>query len=332
MLAVSTSAKRVLGALTLATLLIAAGCGGSGDDTADQAAPAASDFPSAKGSLEQVLGEANSQGPVVAPAGEVYDVGKNRYSFGVFTPGRDPISDASVALYIAHGPNGKAEGPFPARVESLKTEPAFEAQTTANDPQAATVVYVTDLNFNKPGEWRIVALIKNGDNYQATRVPSAVAGKPNKIPKVGQQAPSMHTLTADDVGGDYSKIDTRVPHDDMHSDDFADVLGKKPVVLLFATPALCQSRVCGPVVDVEEQVKSEYGNRVAFIHQEIYNNNNINDGLRPQLKTYGLQTEPWLFVINKKGVITTRIEGAFSVGELQKAVEQVAGPPNSSQS
>ena len=43
----------------------------------------------------------------------------------------------------------------------------------------------------------------------------------------------------------------------MHDVDFADVVGKKPTVLLFATPALCQSRVCGPVVDVAEQVKRD---------------------------------------------------------------------------
>ena len=36
----------------------------------------------------------------------------------------------------------------------------------------------------------------------------------------------------------------------MHAKSFADVVGRKPVALLFATPQLCQSRVCGPVVDV----------------------------------------------------------------------------------
>jgi hypothetical protein len=322
-----TSSKRALGALAVGAMLLA-GCGGSDDSTAGSAAPSTSDFPAANGdSLEQVLTNASAQGPVVAPAGQVYDLGKNRYSFGVFTPGRDPISDAQVALYTAPGQNGKAEGPFPARVESLETDPAFEAKTTADDPDAATTVYVSDLDFDRKGEWRIVALIKTGDTYEASRVPSAVVNS-DPIPQVGQKAPLMHTLTADDVGGDVSQIDTRVPHDDMHNDDLADVLGRKPVVLLFATPALCQSRVCGPVVDEAEQVKSQYGDRVAFIHQEIYNDNDLNKGLRPQVKDYALQTEPWLFVIDKQGKVSTRIEGAFSVPELQKAVEKVAGPPN----
>src|SRR6185312_17426418 len=99
------------------------------------------------------------------------------------------------------------------------------------------------------------------------RVPSAVVGKFPDVPQPGDQAPVMHTPTADDVGGDLTKIDTRQPPSSMHDVDYADVLGKKPVVLLFATPALCQSRVCGPVVDLAEQVKANSDNSdVAFIH------------------------------------------------------------------
>jgi len=43
------------------------------------------------------------------------------------------------------------------------------------------------------------------------------------------------------------------------------------------------------------------------------------------MKAYGLSTEPWLFVIDKNGRISTEIEGAFSVNELKAAVQKVAG-------
>jgi hypothetical protein len=102
------------------------------------------------------------------------------------------------------------------------------------------------------------------------------------------------------------------------------VLGKKPVVLLFATPALCQSRVCGPVTDIAEQVKQEFGDRVSFIHQEVYNNNRISDGPRPQMTAYHLTTEPWCFVIDRAGRISTILQGPFSVQELEAAVQKVA--------
>ena len=134
----------------------------------------------------------------------------------------------------------------------------------------------------------------------------------------------MHTLTPEDVGGDVSKLTTRVPADrDLVSTDLADVLGKKPVVLLFATPQLCQSRVCGPVTDIAEQVRAESGDGVAFIHQEIYNENNVSKGTRPQVNTYRLPTEPWLFAIDKSGKVVARFEGAFSTGELARVVAKL---------
>jgi hypothetical protein len=151
-----------------------------------------------------------------------------------------------------------------------------------------------------------------------------VGGKKVVPPAGGQKAPVIHTLTPADVAGDVAKIDTRVPPaPSLLKDDFADVVGKKPVVLTFATPQLCQSRVCGPVVDVVDEVQARVGDKVSFIHQEVYQDNQINKGLRSQLVAYRLQTEPWTFVIDRNGVISTRFEGAFSPGELERAVAKV---------
>jgi hypothetical protein len=106
----------------------------------------------------------------------------------------------------------------------------------------------------------------------------------------------------------------------MHEADLADVLGTKPVVLLFATPALCQSRVCGPVVDIAEQVKASYEGDAEFIHMEIYNDNELDKGFREQVVKWHLPTEPWVFTINREGKIAARIEGAFSARELEAAI------------
>ena len=134
----------------------------------------------------------------------------------------------------------------------------------------------------------------------------------------------MHTPTADEVS-DLAEIDTREPHDTMHEDDLADALGREPVVLVLATPALCQSRVCGPSVDIAEQVKAEYGDQVAFIHMEIWKDNLVDKGLRPQVRAYGLRTEPWVFVIDRHGTVQSVFEGAVSIEELERAVQDVAG-------
>jgi hypothetical protein len=324
------SRKTLTAAAALLAVALVAGCGGSDNGTGSRSrpAPAASEFPSAQGkTLRQILTTAKGgQGPVVSPAAGYFHLGTNRFPFGVFTPGRQQITDATVALYAApgRGVDGPAIGPFPARIEDLTTKPSFQAKTTSDDPSAAQVAYVSDIPFDKPGPWEFGALIKNGGSFQYSLLPSPNPVGDYPMPQVGQKTPVIHTLTAGEVSS-ISQIDTRVPPDDMHNDDFADVVGKKPVVLLFATPALCQSRVCGPVTDIAEQVKQEFGDKVAFIHQEIYNNNQINDGPRPQMVAFHQNTEPWAYVIDRTGKVGTVLQGPFSVQELQAAVQKVAG-------
>jgi hypothetical protein len=330
-------------------------CGGGSDSPTGSAtataqsrpAPPKSEFPDAGGkTLAEVLESAGARPSefVVSPAAEVFNVGENRYPFGVFERDGSQVTDAEVALYFAHVPakkgaltNGatadaKAEkraldqpavGPYPAAVESLLTEPQFRARTTIDDPDAAAVVYTTQIDFPSKGEWRIAALIKDGDELTSSLLPSAVVGAFKRVPRVGQKAPVIHTPTASDVGGDLAKVTTRIPPEQQSEVDYADVLGKEPIVLLFATPQFCQSRVCGPVVDVAEQVRQTYGRKAAFIHMEIFEDNDPGKPPRPQVRAFHLPTEPWLFAIGRDGRIEATIEGAFGVKELTRVVKEL---------
>jgi hypothetical protein len=149
--------------------------------------------------------------------------------------------------------------------------------------------------------------------------------KDSSIPEPGEPAVPIETPTRADVGGDVARIDTRVPPSTMHEANFADVVGKKPIVLVFATPALCRSRVCGPVVDIAEQVKAGHDGDAEFIHMEIFNDNEVEKGYREQVLKWRLPTEPWVFTIDRTGKVAARIEGAFSATELERAVEKAIG-------
>jgi hypothetical protein len=323
------SSKTLSATAALIAVALIAGCGGSDDGTGsrNRPAPSASEFPAANGkTIAQIIQSTSGQSQdVVSPAAGFFDLGTNRFPFGVFTAGREQITDAEIALYAAPGrtPDGPAIGPFPARIEDLTTRPAFRGRITADDPDTAQVAYVADIPLDKRGPWVFAALIKSDGGLEYSLLPSPNPIGEYPMPGVGERAPAVHTPTADEVS-DISQIETRVPPDDMHNDDLADVLGEKPVVLLFATPALCQTRVCGPVTDIAQQVKQQYGDRVAFIHQEVYKDNNINEGPRPEMLAYRLSTEPWCFVIDRSGKVSTTLQGAFSVRELEAAVEKVA--------
>jgi ABC-type phosphate transport system ATPase subunit len=69
-------------------------------------------------------------------------------------------------------------------------------------------------------------------------------------------------------------------------------------------------------------VAAQYEGKVTFIHQEIYNNNNVQDGFRPQVGKWRLPSEPWAFAIDRNGKVVDRLEGAFSAAEMQQAAQK----------
>jgi hypothetical protein len=341
-------------------VLVSCGGGSSTDEStatgpgtaASLPAPPKSMFPSAEGrTLRQVLKAAD--GPVelvVEPAAEVFYPGENRYPFGVTERESGPVDDAQVALYFSKVPEPRpgakskagsrgqvakaqeraldrpAVGPFPASIESLATKPEFEGRTTAEDSDAARVVYSTELDLPSQGEWKMAAILSADGELKGTPLPGVVVGEFHKIPRPGEKAPLIHTPTAQDADADLSKVTTRIPPDSQNKVDYAEALGKEPIVLLFATPQFCQSRVCGPVVDVAEQAKHEYGDKAAFIHMEIYNDNDPSKGTRDQVRVFHLPSEPYLFTIDRHGAVRGAIEGAFGLKLMHEAVDKAIAP------
>jgi hypothetical protein len=216
-----------------------------------------------------------------------------------------------------------AFGPFPARIESLATKPPFQGRTTTENPDVATVIYSTELKLPAAGEYRPAVLVKEKGGLGQKLLPSINVGEFAKIPRPGDKAPSIETPTAGSVGGNLAKLTTRVPPDTQNKVNYAEVLGKEPILLLFATPKFCQSRVCGPVVDVAQQAQHEFEGKANFIHMEIYNDNDPSEGVRPQVREFHLPSEPWLFAINREGVVSAAIEGAFGTALMDKTVEKV---------
>jgi hypothetical protein len=327
------------GLVALLAAIVLAGCGGgdSSDDPPATPPPSANveNFPKANGQSYKDLFGSVPEGPILAPTVSVLEKGDNRFGFALFDRAKKMLTGSEVVLYTADKQGGNVHGPYPARSESLAVKPQYVAKTTAQDPDAAKSVYVATVPFPKDGtqavfgvarlDGRLVrstpsavnvgGVTKGGDSAAST-----IGDAKGNPPEVGDKAPKITTPTLDSVGGDASKIDTRVPPDTMHDVNYADALGKKPIVIVFATPQLCQSRVCGPVVDIAEQLKAKYGDKADFIHMEIYNDNQISNGTNEQVAAFRLPSEPWAFVIDKNGKVAARLEGAFSVGELDRAI------------
>lgn len=323
----------LVAALALALLALpVAGCGS--EERAERAAPAASDFPAADGAtLAELYERTGPSDLVVVPMGLTYEDG-DRYGFVVSTAARKEVANADIALYFSPG-EGPARGPYPARIESLQASPQFQSQSTGEDPETSEALYVVDEPpFKRDGEWDVMAMVRAKDgSLGSVMAPGIVVGYyPSRIHgfpvfaenpmAVGEPAPRVHTPTVDDVAN-VREIDTRVPPDRMHDDDLADVLGRKPVILVFATPAHCQTWACGPVLDATEEASARFGDQISFIHMEIYKENDPRAGVRPQVAAFRLHSDTWLFAIDADGIVRERLEGAWGVADVEAAAEDL---------
>ena len=322
-------------AILLAALALAS-CGGSGDGDGggsasappEPAAPAtAADFPSAQGKTLAQITDGLEEAAIIAPSSAASQKpgSANRFGFVVVDTANKQIQVSAVAVYTSRPDGSGLRGPFVARRESLDVATPYRSAQTASDLANGKTFYVAEPSYARAGRHIVTGLVQLGGRLVVADSPGALeVGMKNAPPDVGDRAIRMDTLTGDDVGGKLEEISTRIPPAEALLDtNFADVLGSKPVVLLFATPALCQSRTCGPVVDIAEQVRAQNGKGVTFIQQEIFQDNDPGKPVRPQVSKWRLPTEPWAFVIDRTGRISARFEGVFSVGELARAVARV---------
>jgi hypothetical protein len=322
----------MLGLLAAGALTFALGCGG--DDGADADGgrgsdaferklaaaqrPAVADFPDARGkTLQQIADSVKAVRAGLATS--EFTPGPNRLAFGVIGQNNRFIYGKS-AVYVAPTPGEPARGPFPAPADPLVVHPPFRSQGAALESDAIAAVYEASVPFDNPGRYAVLVVTKLLSGLVGGGVEIQVK-RDSPIPAVGERPPRVETDTLASAGGDIEAIETRNPPDDMHEENFADVLGDKPVVLLMATPALCQTRVCGPVTDIAAQMQKEYGDRAVFIHQEVYEDNDVQKGLREPLREFGLRTEPWLFTFARDGRVAARLEGSFGNRAFRRAVE-----------
>ena len=321
--------RLLLSLLAVAGVLSA--CGGSDDGGAAPAPPeptaaSSTPFPPVEGKTMHELIEGLPKGAILNVSSySGQRVGRNRLSFVIVDRANKQIDVSEVAVYTAKTDGTDLRGPFPARKESLDVATQYRSRQTASDLASGDTFYVADAEYGSSGPHLALGLVRlDGRLVLADPTGPLRVGEPGGPPDVGDRAIKVHTQTGEDVGGNLTRLSTRIPPArEMLQTDFADVVGRKPVVLLFATPALCKSRTCGPVVDIAEEVRAQNGKGVTFIHQEIYQDNDPGKPLRSQVTRWRLKTEPWAFVIDQHGKVAARFEGVFSVGELARAVERV---------
>lgn len=262
-----------------------AACGGSGSDSASTTT--------------------TSSGPLqsLTVSSDLYvDPRPQRFAF-IFTRGEEFV-DAGRAT-IAIRPKGGAFGDV------------LEATLHTEGLPKGRGIYTAPLLLPRAGIWEARATLDG----RPTTLFFQVAEKP-LAPILGVAAPTAASPTAVATLG-VDPICTREPACDLHARSLSDVIGKgRPVAVLFATPARCQTRYCGPVLDQVLAVAPEYADAIDFVHVEIYASNE-GTALVPTVQAWGLDSEPWLFTVGADGTVQERLDGAFATDEIRGLLDRV---------
>jgi len=195
-------------------------------------------------------------------------------------------------------------------------------------------LYVTNITFPDDGRWgtRFEATFPDG-KVKTVRADYDVRAS-GTTPAIGAQAPSVDSPTLDDVGGDVKLLSTdQAPDRRFYETSIADALAAgKPFVVSFATPAFCQTRLCGPTLDTVKRVAKDYP-QVTFINVEPYKMVARDGSLQPELdaqgqlqvapwtEAWGLQSEPYTFVVAADGTVAAKFEGVLGEDELRGALD-----------
>lgn len=251
----------------------------------------------------------------------------------VFLAGADYAS--GLENYVGLGLVEQATGPIPGGAAQIwmvpSSDPAAEVEPLGpfdaawqeySSPQSGGPpgIHAADLRFDRAGIWTLLVELDAGDRKLIGNAAVTVQAEPlNKAP--GDKAIASLTPTVDNRRG-VDPICTRKPPCPLHEITLASAIrSDKPTAFIFGTPAFCESRTCGPNLDELLAVREEVSSRVNFIHAEVYEN----DGeavakaiVSPTFKEWGFQSEPWIYLIDRRGVIAARYEGPVVASRIQR--------------
>lgn len=256
--------------------------------------------------------------------------GPNRFLFSLTDPAGTLLAAPDVAVRLEFFDD-----------ESDPDAPVFEAEARFIWAiEGLRGLYAADVDFPSPGRWgtRFHATFPDG-RTETVRVDYDV-WEETSTPPIGAPAPVIDTPTADDVGGDLSRISSDPdPVARFYQKSILDAIeDDAPAVIAFVTPAFCQTATCGPTIEKVKEVAANHPVDVNFVHVEPYLMW-VKDGyLQPMLsdegmlqaapwtERFGLRTEPYVIVIDADGLVRAKFEGAITVEELENALWEALTP------
>lgn len=336
--------------LLLLLVVLLAGCGQVAAPATQSSGPAATSAPAA-GATTAAPAAGATTAPAAgatpaAPVGEVTPVfafseavvGRNRIALGLLSNGT-PLNDPNVKVHLRFF-----------NLDENNPQPKLEADATYYGRGLPAGFYVAYPTLDKPGNWGVEVQTQFPGQSSPASSRLRLEVKPtSSVPNVGEKAISVKTLTVKDVPDPAQLSSGKNPDPAMYQISLDQALTSgKPTALLFATPAFCKTATCGPSLDVMQGLQKTYGDKLNFIHVEVYKYpfsasvqrqeqavaratkeyramtpDEARAGLSDGMAAWRLQSEPWLFLIDAKGMIVARFEGGITKEEIEPALQKL---------
>lgn len=191
-------------------------------------------------------------------------------------------------------------------------------------------LYAAYVDFDKAGDWVLdISLPGEGGGTSIVPLPVEVF-ETSHAPMQGHTAVSSKTRTLDEVQSIEELTTGSLQDPDLYQISLDQAIeNEMPTVVVFASPAFCQNAVCGPQVDVLQELKNAYRTDANYVHVDFYDNPHEIQGdleravISPAVREWRLPSIEWTFVIDKQGIVTARFEGFATFDEVEAALQQV---------
>jgi hypothetical protein len=243
----------------------------------------------------------------VQPQNSTLLVGVNRVSIALLDTTNNPVAARGVSLDIL-GPAGQSIGHRP--MENI-------AAVYGSIP-----IYVGIAQFPAAGQYEFVVTGTTAGGAVNGHAFVTVARSGPEL-AVGTHVPALRQAVVTDPGVTISMVDSGVPPDTWHDQTIAAALAAHhPMVLFFGQPGYCPSKTCGPTVAILKQLCTQYCSQFSFQHIETdFPASAAQTFDNPVFRAFGLQTDPWVYFVNRSGLVTDRFEGPITVDALKSAAE-----------
>ncbi len=277
--------------------LVASACGAGSDDRS-AAGLSATDFGQATGAVV-----ANTDGTITT-------AGRQRVMTAIIGPDGSPfLGGPDVPVAIAYR---AVDGDSAVQVEG----------TWLTTNATAFGLYVSYVDFPSAGPWEVI--VSAGD-AEVARTNLTVTDE-SPVPRIGDPALATHSPTGTSPA-ELEAISTDLdPDPAFYEFSIADAVGNgRPTMIAFVTPAFCRTALCGPTLEAVKGAAAGHAD-LDVVHVEPFDIELATAGeLRPvpAMAEWGLQTEPWVFVVDADGAVRASFEGIIGQEELESALDRL---------